>query len=89
MASAADRMVYEGYFMLLSGSTRLYCVISAGTDYAKVGRDGIQNILSNNRLARVAKERRLSMAVKRNAGTSTDTNLYEKRQSTRNKVSGS
>lgn len=55
MASAADRMDFQGYSKLLPRHTRRYTSIGVGLRYSKIERDGIRNNISINLLTRMAK----------------------------------
>lgn len=63
MASAADRMVYEGYSKLLRCQTAPYRTISTGPEYPKTEQDGTRKSISINGLARLAKKDRLNVEL--------------------------
>lgn len=77
IASAANRMAYEGYSKLLPRQTGPYRAISVGSKYAKIERDGIRITVLINRLIRAAKEARLKMEISFDPRPSTDTDQVE------------
>lgn len=72
MASAVDCMFFVGFSKLLTCHKRPYRVISFRSEFVKIDQDGIQNTISINRLARVARELRANMEVSSESRTIAD-----------------
>lgn len=58
MASADDRMTYQGYFKLLSCRTGLHQIVSPVPNYANVHKISIKNTVSISQLTRIRMEER-------------------------------
>lgn len=86
LASAVDRMAYEGYSKILPRRTRPYRLIRIGPEYTKIGQDGFRETVSINRLTRVAREARRSQDATPDLRVNTNTTPPKRHQPKRREI---